>query len=237
MFLNAAFYQFVPWPAHRAAKPELLASCRALGLKGTILVSPEGINGSLCGDEASVRLFLEELRQMPEFERLRTRETGSEGPSFERLKVKIKKQIISMGEVEADPLQGTGRRLSAGDLKRWLDEARDVLLVDTRNAFEVKAGTFRGALNLELGHFHDFPNRVERIRQLARGRPVVMFCTGGIRCERATALALKQGMSDVYQLDGGILGYFECCGSSHYDGSCFVFDERETLLPREAKCS
>jgi UPF0176 protein len=142
-----------------------------------------------------------------------------------------------MGSVDADPLQRTGARLAPADLKRWLDEKRDFLLLDTRNAFEIESGSFHGAVDLRLGHFHDFPKKLEKVREQAKGRPVVMFCTGGIRCERATALALESGLENVYQLDGGILGYFEACGGAHFQGGCFVFDERETLFPGEAACS
>src|SRR4051812_43387745 len=144
MFLNAAFYQFFRWPGFRGARQELLDRCRKLGLKGTLLISPEGINGSICGREPEVRALLEELGRVPGASPLRARETWSEEPSFKRLKVRLKRKIISMGAVEADPLERTGRRLSPAELKRWIDEGRDLLLVDTRNAFEVKEGTFNG---------------------------------------------------------------------------------------------
>lgn len=231
MYLNAAFYRFFPWPGYRAARSELLKRCLELGLKGTILLSPEGINGSICGKAEGVRALLEDLPI------LAARETWSREPSFKRLKVRLKRKIISMGSADADPLLQTGARLAPVELKRWLDEGRDFLLLDTRNSFEVKTGSFSGAMDLSLGHFHDFPKRIEELREQARGRPVVMFCTGGIRCERATALALEQGLGDVYQLEGGILGYFEACGGAHFEGGCFVFDDRETLFPGEAACS
>jgi len=234
MLLNAAFYQFFRWPTYRDARPELLVLCRALELKGTILLSPEGINGNVCGPESAVRDLLSKLREVTCAAGLRARESWSEEPSFKRLKIRLKRKIIAMGTAEADPIERTGARLAPAELKRWLDENKDILLVDTRNAFEVREGSFRGALDLKLSHFHDFPERIETIREAAQGRPVVMFCTGGIRCERATAHALGQGLSEIFQLDGGILGYFEACGGEHYEGKCFVFDERETL---EARCS
>jgi predicted sulfurtransferase len=237
MYLNAAFYRFFSWTGYQTARALLRERCVRLGLKGTVLVSPEGINGSICGTERDVRAFLSGLRDLPGLEGLRARETWSSSPSFKRLKIRPKKKIISMGSSDADPSVRTGLRLAPAELKRWLDEGRDFVLVDTRNAFEVDAGSFRGALDLKLGHFHDFPARLKLVEDSAAGRPVVMFCTGGIRCERATALALERGMPEVYQLDGGILGYFESCGGAHFEGGCFVFDDRETVFPEAAACS
>jgi UPF0176 protein len=238
--LNAAFYRFAPWPGFREAKAPLSAACRELGLRGTILLAPEGINGSICGDEAGVRELVALIRRMPQFKDLEAKESWSETPSFKRMKLRLKREIIAMGGVEVDPLQATGARLAPEELRQWLDEGKEVLLVDTRNRFEVAAGTFSGALDLGLDHFHDFPARLDQVRERLGGRPVVMFCTGGIRCEKATALALERGLEDVYQLEGGILRYFERCGGRHFEGECFVFDERErldpTLVPAEKAC-
>jgi predicted sulfurtransferase len=230
-FLNAAFYQFVPWPQYREARAPIRAECERLGILGTILLAPEGINGSLCGAPHSVREVLEFLRKLPGFASLRARETVSDTPSFKRLKIRLKREIITMGKAKADPLRKTGTRLAPEELKQWLDEGRDFFLLDSRNLFEVEEGSFERASDLGIAHFQDFPDKVGELKERAAGRPVVMFCTGGIRCEKATTLALEAGLEQVFQLDGGILAYFERCGRAHFRGGCFVFDERGRITP------
>lgn len=143
--------------------------------------------------------------------------------------VKLKKEIIPMGRPDVSPVEMTGDRIAPVELKKWLDENRDFLLLDTRNDYEVELGTFEKAQHLNLRHFRNFAQKLDLLPPEMKDKPVVMFCTGGIRCEKATAYALKSGFKEVYQLEGGILKYFEECRKDHYDGECFVFDHRRTV--------
>ena len=147
------------------------------------------------------------------------------------MRVKIKREIIAFGIPGIDPARNPSRKLSPRTLRQWLDEGRSVTLLDTRNTYEIERGTFRGALPAGIRHFRDFPRAVERLPARLKNQPVVMFCTGGIRCEKAGPFMEREGFRDVFQLDGGILKYFEECGSAHYDGECFVFDERVGVDP------
>ena len=234
MILNIAFYRFVPLSDLPELRATLKSAASELGLKGSILLAPEGINGFLAGAEASVRRYVGFLENHPALASenhgpLDIKESWSEAQPFARLKVKLKREIITMGYPAIQPALSTGERLAPETLKEWLDDGKPVLLVDTRNDYELKEGGFQGAMDLKMKSFRDFPNRLDQIKAEAQGRPVVMFCTGGIRCEKATAIAADQGIPNVYQLEGGILRYFEKVGQSHYDGRCFVFDERVAL--------
>lgn len=229
MVLNVAFYKFTPLSALPELRLELRARLREFALKGTILISEEGFNASLAGSEKNVRGFLELLRADPRFGAFDTKESLSEKIPFLRMFVKIKKEIIPMGRPDIRPSEFTAPRLLPRELKNWLDQGKDVILLDTRNEYEIKHGTFEGARTLGLKHFREFGAKLKTVSGELRDKPVVMFCTGGIRCEKATALALKENFKEVYQLEGGILRYFEDCGSSHYRGTCFVFDERVAL--------
>ena len=148
--------------------------------------------------------------------------------------VKLKREIIAFGVPGIDGLE-SGAKLAATDLKRWIDEGRDFSLYDVRNDYEVALGTFRGAVPAGIDHFRDFPQAVARLPQQLKQRPLVMFCTGGIRCEKAAPYMQQAGFTDVFQLDGGILKYFETCGGAHYQGDCFVFDKRVALDPTLAE--
>jgi UPF0176 protein len=145
--------------------------------------------------------------------------------------VKIKKEIIAFGVEGIDPARRPTAKLPARTLKQWLDEGRPITLLDTRNDYEVRMGTFRGALPAHIDHFREFPDAVKRLPEELKDRPIVMFCTGGIRCEKAGPLMEREGFKHVHQLEGGILKYFEECGSAHYDGECFVFDRRVGVDP------
>ena len=155
----------------------------------------------------------------------------SEDQPFNRMLVKAKREIITMRRPDVDPARAPAPRLAPETLKQWLDEGREVLLLDTRNQFEVALGTFRNAIDLKLASFSDLPQAAAAIDERWKTRPVVTFCTGGIRCEKAAPLLVKEGYGEVYQLDGGILKYFEHCGGAHYQGECFVFDKRVALGP------
>lgn len=233
-FLNIAAYRFVRFTS--AELPEwqsrLKDSCDERQFRGTILLSEEGINVALAGTELEVRAFQDELAEDPRLENLEYKESQSDHLPFNRMLVKIKDEIIAFSQDGIDPARATAPHLEARELKQWLDEGRDVTLLDTRNLYEIHLGTFRGARHVGIQTFRSFPDRVDAIDESERDRTVVTFCTGGIRCEKASALLMRRGFRDVYQLDGGILKYFEECGDAHYDGECFVYDRRVALNSR-----
>lgn len=221
-----AFYRFidlVDLPQHKAYFKDL---CLKLGLYGTILLSKEGVNSTLCGRVSSIERFQAILARHPIFHGLEYKESACDQIVYRRMLVKIKKEIIPIGDETVQPARFTAPRVSPGELKQWLDEGRPVTLVDTRNRYEMEYGTFENALDLGLDHFREIPERLAAVSDEVKKGPVVMFCTGGIRCEKATVVAHQKGFQDVYQLEGGILKYFEECGGSHYLGDCFVFDYR-----------
>jgi UPF0176 protein len=232
--LNIAAYKFVSLTDLAALQAELRALCQAHALKGTILLAHEGINLFMAGSEVSVRAFLADLRSRAPFADLAVKESWSDDQPFGKLLVKIKKEIIPLGRPDVDPARDPAPRVSPVELKRWLDQGhddrgREVVLLDTRNTYEVERGTFKGAVDMQLDIFRNFGGRLPAVADALKDKTVVSFCTGGIRCEKAAPLMLKEGFRDVYQLDGGILKYFEDCGSAHFVGDCYVFDERAAL--------
>jgi UPF0176 protein len=234
--LNVSAYLFVPLPDAAALREPLLARAKALDLKGTILLAEEGINLFLAGAAEAVRGFLAELRTDPRLAPLQGKESWSDDVPFGRMLVKHKREIIRMDHPAIRPHAGRAPALDAPTLKRWLDQGHDdagrpVVLLDTRNAFEVDYGTFEDALDWRLGKFSDFPRALQQHAEELRGKTVVSFCTGGIRCEKAALVMQEEGLQDVWQLEGGILKYFEETGGAHFRGTCFVFDEREALEP------
>ena len=228
---NVAAYKFAPLADLKPLRERLLAFCRARRLKGTILLSTEGINLFVAGPRAAVEELLAELRAIPGLAGLPVKLSESARQPFSRMLVRIKKEIIAFGVEGIDPARRPSAKIAPQELKRWLDEGRPVTLLDTRNDYEVKLGTFRGAIIPGIDHFRDFPAAVARLPDELKRQPVVMFCTGGIRCEKAGPFMEREGYEQVYQLDGGILKYFEDCGAAHYDGECFVFDYRVGLDP------
>ncbi len=234
---NIAAYQFANLAGLKEWRPELLDLCRTAGLKGTILLSPEGINLFMAGSPEGVETLLTALRQRPGLERLTAKYSESAHQPFTRLLVRLKKEIIAFGVPGIDPAQRTSPKLAPHELKQWLDEGRPVTLLDTRNDYEFKLGTFRGALTMDLDHFRNFPAAVDALPPELKEQPIVMFCTGGIRCEKAGPYMEREGFKSIYQLEGGILKYFEECGSAHYDGECFVFDHRVGVDPALSETS
>jgi predicted sulfurtransferase len=228
---NLAFYRFADFPDYRERRADFKGLCLELGLKGTILLSPEGINGFVAGLEEATDRLADFVRAQPGFAGIEFKVSWSEEVPFGRMLVKLKKEIIPLGLPEIRPQERTGARLAPRELKRWLDEGRKIRLLDTRNRYETRFGTFENALELDIETFRDFSRALGAAPEELRDEPVVMFCTGGIRCEQATAYALAEGYREVYQLEGGILKYFEECGRDHYRGDCFVFDERIALDP------
>jgi len=235
-FLNLAAYKFAPLTGDlKPLRERLRARGQALGLRGTVLLAGEGINLFIAGAEESARAFLDDLRALPGFAELEAKESWSATQPFRRMLVRIKKEIIAFGVEGVDPARQPSRKIAPRELKRWLDEGRPVTLLDTRNDYEVRLGTFRGALTPPLTHFREFPSAVRDLPPALKDQPIVMFCTGGIRCEKAGPFMEGEGFREVWQLEGGILKYFEDVGGAHYDGECFVFDQRTGVDPALAE--
>jgi UPF0176 protein len=230
----AALYQFVPLPDFRELKDPLHALCLDLGIRGTLLLAHEGINGTVAGTEESIDALMVELRDGALFSgRLDNLElkfsTAAEMP-FKRMKVRLKKEIVTLGDPQTDPLRRVGAYVSPADWNKLLEEP-GIVLLDTRNDFEVAMGTFEGAVDPRIKRFSEFKDFVKNELDPARHRKVAMFCTGGIRCEKASSYMLAQGFEEVFHLKGGILKYLEDVpeAESRWKGECFVFDERVAL--------
>ncbi|MBL8386177.1 MAG: sulfurtransferase [Burkholderiales bacterium] len=234
--LNVSAYRFVEIESPTALRDALRERCVAAGLRGTILIAPEGINLFVAGAAAGVRGVLGWLEADPRFAGLPVKESWSDAQPFNRMLVKVKREIITMRRPQVRPMDGRAPAVAAATLRRWLDaghddDGRPVALLDTRNAFEVEIGSFAGAIDPGIRSFGEFPARVDALRDTLAGKTVVTFCTGGIRCEKAVLYMQEAGFDAVYQLDGGILRYFEEVGGAHYRGDCFVFDRRVALTP------
>jgi UPF0176 protein len=227
--LNISAYKFVSLDSLAQLRSELKARCAERSLKGTILIAAEGINLFVAGAQASIEAFLAPLLADARFADMPVKRSWSAEQPFNRMLVKIKREIIPMHRPEINPARTPAPRLPARELKRWLDGGRDVVLLDTRNQFEVDLGSFENTLSLGLKSFGDFPRASAALDASLKDKPVVTFCTGGIRCEKAAPWLISQGFREVWQLDGGILKYFEECGGAHYRGECFVFDKRVAL--------
>ena len=230
--VNIAAYKLARLNELPSLRSRLRALCREQALKGTILLSPEGINLFVAGTRAGVDALLRELRSLVELADLTAKESFSDEQPFNRMLVKIKREIIAFGVEGVDPRDYTSKRLSPTELKSWLDAGKPVTLLDTRNDFEVETGTFANAVAIGVDSFRDFPAAAQHLPDELKSQPVVTFCTGGIRCEKAAPLLEREGFTEVYQLDGGILKYFEECGGEHYVGECFVFDKRVAVDPQ-----
>ena len=233
--LNVSAYLFTRVEDPHGLRPLLRERAVAAGLRGTILLAEEGINLFLAGDPAEVRGFIDGLRDDPRFAELATKESWSPRQPFGRMLVKVKREIIRMDHPMIRPEAGRAPAVDPATLRRWLDrgsddDGREIVMLDTRNAFEVDYGAFAGALDWRLERFTQFPDAAAAAAADLRGKTVVSYCTGGIRCEKA-ALYLREEGVEAFQLDGGILGYFEQVGGAHWTGECFVFDGREALAP------
>lgn len=228
---NISTYRFAELTGLKELRDELTSACRAWALKGTILLSTEGINLFVAGEAKSIELLLDKLRTINGLESLEPKVSVSDKQPFNRMLVRIKREIISFGMESIRPANYTSPKISATELKRWLDEGRPITLLDTRNDYEVKLGTFKDAVVPHINTFREFPDAVRKLPESLKEQPVVMFCTGGIRCEKAGPFMEQEGFRQIYQLDGGILKYFEECGGEHYDGECFVFDQRVGVDP------
>lgn len=228
---NISAYKFAPLTNLKPLREHLIQHCAVAKLKGTILLSTEGINLFVAGGQHQIQSLLGELRQVPGLEDLEPKISESADQPFRRMLVKIKKEIIAFGVEGIDPAREPAPKLAPQELKRWLDEGRPLTLLDTRNDYEVQLGTFQRALTLDISHFRQFPDAVRSLPAEMKRQPIVMFCTGGIRCEKAGPFMQREGYENIFQLDGGILKYFELCGGAHYEGECFVFDQRVGVDP------
>jgi UPF0176 protein len=230
----AALYQFVPLPDFRELKDPLHKLCLDLGIRGTLLLAHEGINGTVAGSHEAIDALMTELREstlfMGRLDNLELKfSTATEMP-FQRMKVRLKKEIVTLGDPQTDPLRRVGTYVTPAEWNRLLDEA-GIVLLDTRNDFEVEMGTFEGAVDPRIKRFSEFKDFVKNELDPTQHRKVAMFCTGGIRCEKASSYMLAQGFEEVFHLKGGILKYLEEVPEteSRWNGGCFVFDERVAL--------
>ncbi|HYF18270.1 MAG TPA: sulfurtransferase [Ramlibacter sp.] len=240
--LNVSGYRFADLPDPQALREHLLAAAAQLQLKGTVLLAHEGINLFLAGTATAVDEFLAVVRAHDGLQDLDVKRSWSATQPFRKLLVKVKREIIRMDQPAIAPQAGRAPAVDAHTVRRWLDQGHDdqgrpVVTLDTRNAFEVDHGSFEGATDWRLSKFSDFPAALREHRAQLEGKTVVSFCTGGIRCEKAALYMRQLGLEHVWQLEGGILKYFEEAGGAHFRGECFVFDEREAvdagLAPRK----
>lgn len=225
-----ALYHFVALDKPQLLREPLLALMNEHGIKGTLLLANEGINGTISGSREAVDELLAWLKQDPRFSNLTHKESTTDEPPFYRSKVKLKKEIVTMGQADLDPEAHGGTYVEPKDWNALI-EAPDVTLIDTRNDYEVRIGTFDKAVNPQTSSFREFPEFVASNLDPEKHKKIAMFCTGGIRCEKSTAYLKKQGFAEVYQLRGGILKYLEEVpkDASRWHGECFVFDERVTV--------
>ena len=225
-----ALYKFVRLPRYEMLREPLLELMLTLRVRGTVLLASEGINGTIAGSRQGIDQVLEWLRSQPEFSELDCKESHSAELSFKRSRVKLKKEIVTMGVEGIDPQYAAGTYVEAQHWNELISDP-EVLLVDTRNDYECEVGTFDGAVNPQTGSFREFPAYARKHLDKSRHTKVAMFCTGGIRCEKSTAYLREQGFDEVYHLKGGILKYLEQVPESEslWRGECFVFDDRVTV--------
>ena len=227
--VNIAGYKFEPLENPVDLVRMYQQKCDELKLKGTMLISKNGINFSLAGTQQATDTIIAFLEEDNRFLNIPLKVTYSETQPFRRMKVRLKKEIISLGRKDINPRELTGERISPQDLKNLLDNKEDVLVLDTRNEYETRVGKFENAIDLNLDTFRDFPKAIESLPEEYKDKQIVMYCTGGIRCEKASAVMLKAGFADIKQLEGGVLDYFKETGGAYWEGDCFVFDERVAL--------
>ena len=227
--VNIAGYKFEPLENPVDLVRMCQQKCDELKLKGTMLISKNGINFSLAGTKQATDTIIAFLEEDNRFLNIPLKVTYSETQPFRRMKVRQKKEIISLGRKDINPRELTGERISPQELKNLLDNKEDVLVLDTRNEYETRVGKFENAIELNLDTFRDFPEAIESLPEEYKDKQIVMYCTGGIRCEKASAVMMKAGFADVKQLEGGVLDYFKETGGAYWEGDCFVFDERVAL--------
>lgn len=224
------FYKYVELEDAEVFAKQHLKFCKNVGLKGRILVGDEGINGSVSGTVEQCQTYMDTLHADPHFADLWFKIEEVSGPSFEKMHVRYRPEIVTLGPKanKLDPNQKTGHYLEPEDFGKLKDED-DVVILDTRNVIEYEVGHFKKAIHLDIDHFREFPDKVSKLEPY-KGKKVLAYCTGGIRCEKATAYLLEQGFEDVYQLHGGILNYYQQTGGKDFDGKMYVFDNRITTV-------
>jgi len=226
---NITGYKFTPIDDELLLRENILKYSTDLNLKGTVLISSKGLNFSVSGTKKNIDNFIVFIHSDKRFSDVDIKITYNKYQPFRKMLVRIKKEIISMGVEEINPFQFTGQKISPKELNSKLDNNEEIVLLDTRNEYEVRLGTFKNALDLDLDSFRDFPEEIEKLREELNGKEVVMFCTGGIRCEKASALMLENGFENIKQIEGGVINYFKETGGKHWNGDCFVFDDRVAL--------
>ncbi|KTD18763.1 rhodanese domain protein [Legionella lansingensis] len=226
-YVVAAFYKFTPFPNYEAMKEPLLCFMKQKEIKGTIILASEGINGTICGEQENLSFFTGQLQQYPGLETLGLKISYSEFNPFDKSKVKLRKEIVTLGIGDIDPNSIHNTHVEPKEWNQLISDPK-VLVIDTRNDYEVKLGSFKGAINPQTENFRDFPEFVEQYLSQHKDKKIAMFCTGGIRCEKSTAYLKKIGFENVFQLNGGILNYLETIPKeeSLWEGTCFVFDNR-----------
>jgi predicted sulfurtransferase len=229
--INISGYKFIPLEKIATLRVDLRKYCKSLDLVGTILLSVEGININLSGVEKAIAEFKLFIKSDHRFHDIVFKESISTGKPFSKMLVKLKNEIVTMGIADVHSPSQPNNIIDAKQLKQWLDEDKDFLLLDTRNDYETKIGTFRNAEIPKIKNFREFPQYVSKLEPEKINKPIVVFCTGGVRCEKAMPWLEQQGLTNVYQLHGGILKYFEECGGAHWQGECFVFDDRIAVTP------
>lgn len=228
-FLNVAGYKFEPLENLDSLIPEFQNKCDELGLKGSVYLSPNGINFSIAGTEIDIETYIKFMEEDSRLRDIPLKKTFSKTQPFRRMKVRLKKEIISLGRDDINPRELTGDYISPKELFEMYEKKEDIIVLDTRNEYETRVGLFENAIDLQLDTFRDFPSAIETLPEEYKDKRIVMYCTGGIRCEKASAVMLKAGFSDVKQLEGGVLDYFKETGGAYWNGDCFVFDERVAL--------
>ena len=226
---NITGYKFIYIQNKKILQEEILNMSMSLKLKGTVLISDKGLNFSIAGREIDIQKFKDFIKKDNRFMDMEIKSTENNYQPFRKMLVRIKKEIISMGVDDINPAEFTGEKISPGDVSKKIDTGEDIVLLDTRNEYEVRLGTFENAIDLNLDSFRDFPNQIENFNENLKDKEIIMFCTGGIRCEKASALMLKNGFKNVKQIDGGVINYFKETGGKHWNGDCFVFDDRVAL--------
>lgn len=230
MYINISGYKFTELTNLEEIKAKLKPFCIELGLKGTVLMAEEGVNIFMAGSRDSIDIFVQSL---PDFglPSIKFKESPSQAQPFKRMLVKIKAEIIAMGQPQIKPANFTAPYVDAKTFRQWMREGKDMIVLDTRNDYEIHLGKFKNAIDLNVHNFRDFPEAVDNMTDEFKSKPVVTYCTGGIRCEKAAPYMIQAGFKEVYQIDGGILKYFEECGSEGWEGECFVFDKRVGVDP------
>tara|TARA_B100000767_G_scaffold76903_1_gene73523 strand:+ start:1652 stop:2494 length:843 start_codon:yes stop_codon:yes gene_type:complete len=230
-YLNIAGYKFVTIPDRDNLRQPFKQKCDSLELKGTILLSYEGINIFVAGLESNIVQFRDWVLQDERFNDISFKQSTSDSQPFNRMNVRLKNEIISVGLPNFDRIDSEDGRIFPNELHQRLSNDEDIVLLDTRNTYETRLGSFHNSIELDIKTFRAFPEAVANMDDSLKDKQIVMFCTGGVRCEKASVIMRDAGFTNIRQLEGGILGYFQEVGGDHWDGECFVFDKRVALKP------